>query len=96
MPAVRDVGLDDIRVACGQEQDREGLRAGAQRPAQLEPAFGLVLRPEIAALSMSGSSFLVAINAVVNALKAYGVTHVDMPLKSEKLWRLIQGAPGTR
>ena len=30
-----------------------------------EPAFGLVLRPEIAALSMSGSSFLVAVNAVL-------------------------------
>ncbi|MEP7115018.1 MAG: heavy metal translocating P-type ATPase, partial [Ilumatobacteraceae bacterium] len=30
-----------------------------------EPAFGLVLRPEIAALSMSGSSIIVAINAVM-------------------------------
>ena len=30
-----------------------------------EPAFGLVLRPEIAALSMSGSSFIVAINALL-------------------------------
>ncbi len=30
-----------------------------------EPAFGLVLRPEIAALSMSGSSFIVAMNALV-------------------------------
>jgi Cu2+-exporting ATPase len=29
-----------------------------------EPVFGLVLRPEIAALSMSGSSFIVAVNAV--------------------------------
>jgi Cu2+-exporting ATPase len=29
-----------------------------------EPAFGLTLRPEIAALSMSGSSVLVALNAV--------------------------------
>jgi P-type Cu2+ transporter len=29
-----------------------------------EPAFGLVLRPEIAALSMSGSSLLVAVNAL--------------------------------
>ncbi|MCF7547448.1 cation-translocating P-type ATPase [Pseudonocardia sp. WMMC193] len=29
------------------------------------PAFGLVLRPEIAALSMSGSSFLVAVNALL-------------------------------
>jgi Cu2+-exporting ATPase len=30
-----------------------------------EPAFGLVLRPEIAALSMSGSSLLVAVNALM-------------------------------
>jgi Cu2+-exporting ATPase len=36
------------------------LAAGA-----FEPAFGLVLRPEIAALSMSGSSFLVAVNALL-------------------------------
>jgi hypothetical protein len=30
-----------------------------------EPAFGLELRPEIAALSMSGSSFIVAMNALL-------------------------------
>jgi Cu2+-exporting ATPase len=30
-----------------------------------QPAFGLVLRPEIAALSMSGSSVLVALNALL-------------------------------
>ena len=30
-----------------------------------EPMFGLVLRPEIAALTMSGSSFIVAVNAVM-------------------------------
>jgi len=30
-----------------------------------EPAFGLVLRPEVAALSMSGSSLLVAVNALL-------------------------------
>jgi Cu2+-exporting ATPase len=30
-----------------------------------QPAFGLVLRPEIAALSMSGSSILVAVNALL-------------------------------
>jgi Cu2+-exporting ATPase len=29
------------------------------------PAFGLMLRPEIAALAMSGSSFLVAMNALL-------------------------------
>jgi len=30
-----------------------------------EPAFGLVLRPEIAALTMSGSRVLVAVNALL-------------------------------
>jgi Cu2+-exporting ATPase len=30
-----------------------------------EPSIGLVLRPEIAALSMSGSSVLVAVNALL-------------------------------
>jgi P-type Cu2+ transporter len=30
-----------------------------------EPTFGLVLRPEIAALTMSGSSLLVAVNALL-------------------------------
>uniref|UniRef100_A0A5Q5BH67 Heavy metal translocating P-type ATPase n=2 Tax=unclassified Mycobacterium TaxID=2642494 RepID=A0A5Q5BH67_MYCSS len=30
-----------------------------------EPAFGLILRPEIAALSMSGSSLIVAVNALM-------------------------------
>src|SRR5205823_15009678 len=30
-----------------------------------EPAFGLVLRPEIAAISMSGSSLIVALNALL-------------------------------
>jgi Cu2+-exporting ATPase len=30
-----------------------------------EPAFGLVPQPEIAALSMSGSSVLVAVNALL-------------------------------
>jgi Cu2+-exporting ATPase len=29
------------------------------------PAFGLMLRPEIAALSMSGSSLIVAVNALL-------------------------------
>jgi Cu2+-exporting ATPase len=31
----------------------------------LEPAFGLTLRPEIAALSMAGSSLIVAVNALI-------------------------------
>jgi Cu2+-exporting ATPase len=40
-----------------------------------EPGFGLVLRPEIAALSMSGSSVLVAVNALL--LKRLKLTESD-------------------
>ncbi len=29
------------------------------------------------------------VNAVVDALKPFGVTHIDMPLRAEKLWRLM-------
>ena len=29
-------------------------------------------------------------NAVVDALKPYGVTHIDMPITAEKLWRVIE------
>ncbi len=31
------------------------------------------------------------VNAVVDALKDYGITHLDMPLTSEKIWRAING-----
>ncbi|MCG5242645.1 xanthine dehydrogenase family protein molybdopterin-binding subunit [Azospirillum doebereinerae] len=31
-------------------------------------------------------------NAVVDALSAYGVTHLDMPATPEKVWRVIQAA----
>ena len=33
----------------------------------------------------------VTMNAVVDALKDYGVTHMDMPATPEKVWRAIQG-----
>ena len=29
------------------------------------------------------------VNAVVDALAPYGVTHLDMPLRPEKIWKLI-------
>ncbi|MDP6087981.1 MAG: molybdopterin-dependent oxidoreductase, partial [Nitrospinota bacterium] len=31
------------------------------------------------------------VNAVIDALAPFGVTHIDMPLKPEKIWRLCQG-----
>ena len=33
------------------------------------------------------------VNAVVDALAPFGVTHIDMPLKPEKIWRACQGGP---
>ncbi len=35
------------------------------------------------------------INAVVDALSPFGVTHIDMPAKAEKVWRLIQESQGS-
>jgi carbon-monoxide dehydrogenase large subunit len=33
------------------------------------------------------------VNAIVDALAPFGVTHLEMPVKPEKLWRLMhQGA----
>lgn len=34
------------------------------------------------------------VNAVVDALKPYGISHLDMPLTSEKVWRAIHPASG--
>jgi carbon-monoxide dehydrogenase large subunit len=30
------------------------------------------------------------VNAVVDALRTFGVRHVDMPLRSERVWRAMQ------
>ena len=34
------------------------------------------------------------VNAAVDALAPFGVTHIDMPLRPERVWRLIQGNGG--
>ena len=36
------------------------------------------------------------VNAVMDALRPYGVRHLDMPLTPEKIWTAIQGAPPRR
>ena len=43
------------------------MQQGRNAAGVFAPAFGLVLRPEIAALSMSGSSLIVAVNAGLDA-----------------------------
>lgn len=51
-----------------------------------QPAFGLVLRPEVAALSMSGSSFLVAVNALLLKRLRLPAQPADIePAKDERL-----------
>jgi carbon-monoxide dehydrogenase large subunit len=35
----------------------------------------------------------VIVNAVVDALAAFGVTHIDMPCSPERVWRAIRGLP---
>ena len=32
------------------------------------------------------------VNAIVNALSDYGITHIDMPATPEKIWRVVQNA----
>jgi carbon-monoxide dehydrogenase large subunit len=32
------------------------------------------------------------VNAVIDALRPYGITHLDMPLTAEKVWTAIQAA----
>jgi len=31
------------------------------------------------------------VNAVLDALRPFGVRHLDMPLRPEKVWRAIRG-----
>jgi P-type Cu2+ transporter len=49
-----------------------------------EPAFGLVLRPEIAAISMSGSSLIVAVNArMLRRLRLPGSGQTHRPMDGD-------------
>ncbi|MFQ1004349.1 heavy metal translocating P-type ATPase [Modestobacter sp. SSW1-42] len=51
-----------------------------------EPAFGLVLRPELAALSMSGSSVIVAVNALLlKRLRLPATAATPVPSPTEQL-----------
>jgi Cu2+-exporting ATPase len=55
------------------------------------PAFGLMLRPEVAALSMSGSSVLVAVNAL--ALKRLPLPAPGTPTTASPLPAVRRAAP---
>ena len=36
----------------------------------------------------------VVVNAVVDALSDYGVTHIEMPVTAERVWRAMQNGKG--
>src|SRR6266545_2032799 len=67
---LRNVARPMVRATAPKTRQNLGLAIGYNTVALpiaagvFEPAFGLMLRPEIAALSMSGSSLLVAVNAL--------------------------------
>ena len=56
-------------------------------PTQVNP-MGVKGAGETATIAASPA----VINAVVDALSTLGVRHLDMPAKSEKVWRLIHGS----
>jgi Cu2+-exporting ATPase len=58
-----------------------------------EPAFGLTLRPEIAALSMSGSSLLVAVNALLLKRLRLPRPATDAVTPHQPRWRALSGPP---
>ncbi len=41
-------------------------------------------------------SLATLVNAVIDALSEYGITHIDMPLTPERVWRAIQDAKRRR
>src|SRR5947209_4014120 len=41
-------------------------------------------------------SLVCIVNAVIDALSEYGITHIDMPLTPERVWRAIQDAKKTK
>jgi carbon-monoxide dehydrogenase large subunit len=40
------------------------------------------------------ASSAAVINAIVDALKPLGITHIDMPASPDRLWKLIRDAQG--
>jgi carbon-monoxide dehydrogenase large subunit len=68
------------------------------------PDFGFQSHPSVCTTNPLGAkgcgeagcagSLPAVMNAVVDALSDYGITHIDMPATPEKVWRAIHGAQG--
>src|SRR5262249_14235075 len=55
------------------------------------PTHPLGIRP--AGEGGTTPALAVTINAIVNALREFGVRHVEMPATPERIWRAIRGKP---
>ena len=92
-------GLSGIREAGGAieigagtvHQDVASSALLQQKCPMLSDAAGEIGDPQVRNRGTLGSTPSI-VNAAVDALSAFGVTHVDMMLRPEKLWRLINGA----
>ena len=70
------------------------------------PAIDLFSRPVASVMNPLGAKGVgeagniavppALVNAAVDALRPYGVNHLDMPLTSEKLWRALSGHTARR
>src|SRR5581483_9088744 len=61
-----------------------------ETPSPLNP-LGMKGVGELATISAPAA----IMNAVVDALAPFGITHLDMPATAEKVWRAMHGGAGT-
>jgi len=100
-PAPRFVGsevkrLEDPRLIRGQAQYVDDLTLPGLAHAWVvrsPHAHARIVRLDAAGAEKLAGVYLVLtaiVNAVVDGLAPLGVTHLDMPLRPEKLWRLMR------
>ena len=66
--------------------DRERLRGELMKNKDWTEKYVPTIRPWIQRQDLR------VMNAVVDALSEFGVTHIDMPVTPEKVWRVMNGA----
>ncbi|WP_236704003.1 heavy metal translocating P-type ATPase [Lentzea aerocolonigenes] len=98
VPAALRIGRDTLRKmrqnlgwAIGYNTIALPIAAGV-----LEPLFGFVLRPEIAALSMSGSSLIVVANALALKRLTLRAAASAVPVEAKVPPDVLRGAAGPR
>jgi carbon-monoxide dehydrogenase large subunit len=60
---------------------------------EVDPETGEVRIDSLTPVDEARSAPAAIANAIVDALSDYGVTHIDMPGTSERVWRAIRGLP---